>query len=434
MPAVNRHRVGPVRTALFLGLLTVAIKWAVCLQCSYSEDLVRVAPWGFGYEEGHIAANVIAGNGFSITSAAGNLPAAWGSTLPTTSSANFLPSAWVSPLYPLLLSEIFRYCGIFTPAAASVVIAVNCLAQGVTVSLLYLLGFHLGQKRVGFAAVGLFLVDPNAWQFLGWVWHTQLYAMLLLCHIYVLMRPARSPVWQGCLLGITLALALLTDGAAVMLVPITAFYVIRKKTGNNRILIGGAALLSGALLMTPWAWRNYEAFGAFNPLRGSVSTNLWVGNHAGNRDESYHGLSQSPWHNQEEFQTFVSLGEKGYSQLCRERVIAQVRSHPGRFLVDSLKRTTGFWFGEWWNGYSHIHWIYSAGLGIFTLLAIAGVYRGRKLHIELLLAVFLLFPLPYYLTVHGHGRYRAPIEPLICLAAALVFYRAEKSPSKSPQK
>lgn len=431
MSVVTPNRFGPVSTAIVLGVLVTIIKWIVCLQCSFSEDLVRVAPWGFGYEEGHIAANVTAGHGFSMAYAAGHLPAAWGSTLPTTTSADFLPTAWVSPLYPLLLSEIFLYCGLFTPAAASVVITVNCLAQGGIVALLYLLGFHLGNKSVGFAAAGLFLIDPNGWQYLGWAWHTQLYSLLLLCHFYVLLRPARSPVWQGGLLGVTLALALLTDGAAILVVPITVFCLVRKKLGNNRTLIGGVALLSGSLLMTPWAWRNYQAFGTFNPLRGSVSTNLWVGNYPGSRDESFHGLNQSPWHNQTEFQTFVSLGEKGYSHLCRERVIARVSSHPGRFVIDSLMRASGFWFGEWWNGFAHVRWFYSAGLIVFTILAIAGGYHGRKLGLELLFAAFLLFPLPYYLTIHGHGRYRAPIEPLICLAAAFIVYR-EKSRASKP--
>jgi hypothetical protein len=31
----------------------------------------------------------------------------------------------------------------------------------------------------------------------------------------------------------------------------------------------------------------------------------------------------------------------------------------------------------------------------------------------------LLFSLPYALTVHGHGRYRVPVEPILCLLGAL---------------
>ena len=57
----------------------------------------------------------------------------------------------------------------------------------------------------------------------------------------------------------------------------------------------------------------------------------------------------------------------------------------------------------------------------FTLLvqlSWRNLWRHRRRN-GMLLAAILLFGGPYYLTVHGHGRYRVPIEPLMCLLAAL---------------
>jgi hypothetical protein len=54
-----------------------------------------------------------------------------------------------------------------------------------------------------------------------------------------------------------------------------------------------------------------------------------------------------------------------------------------------------------------------------TALALRGAIRARRLGTGVLLAALLLFGGPYYLTVYGHGRYRVPIEPLMCLLAAL---------------
>jgi hypothetical protein len=84
-----------------------------------------------------------------------------------------------------------------------------------------------------------------------------------------------------------------------------------------------------------------------------------------------------------------------------------------------MMRFSGFWIGEWWSGYGHISWLYSVGLIALSGLALRGAIRARALGTGLLLAAILIFGGPYYLTVHGHGRYRVPIEPLMCLLAAL---------------
>ncbi len=82
-------------------------------------------------------------------------------------------------------------------------------------------------------------------------------------------------------------------------------------------------------------------------------------------------------------------------------------------------RFAGFWIGEFWTRYQHIHWLYSVGLIALSALALRGAIRARSFGTGALLAALLLFGGPYYLTVHGHGRYRVPVEPLMCLLAVL---------------
>ena len=55
-------------------------------------------------EAGHIAGNLALGHGYAIAAQDGR----------------FLPTAWISPLYPLLLSGIFRVFGAFSKTSASV--------------------------------------------------------------------------------------------------------------------------------------------------------------------------------------------------------------------------------------------------------------------------------------------------------------------------
>jgi len=153
-------------------------------------------------------------------------------------------------------------------------------------------------------------------------------------------------------------------------------------------------------------------------LRGNVGVNLWVGNHPGAEAESFHGLSPSPWHDAREGERFARLGERTYDRDARGRALAVIASDPLRFLGNSAKRFLGFWFGEFWTGWGHIAWIYSLGLATLSALALVGAVRARMSGTGALLAALVFFGGPYYLTVHGHGRYRVPIEPLMCLLAA----------------
>jgi hypothetical protein len=362
--------------------------------------------FAFGFEVGHIAGNIAAGHGFTVS----------------PDSEVYLPTAWVSPLYPLILAGIFKLFGAYTLAAAQAMLVANCLFQAASAGLLYLLGVRFGGRSVGLVAAFLFLVNPNGWQFLAWAWPSQLFAFLLLLHFYSLLVPIHRS--RG-LAGATFALALMADGAAIAVAPVTLAHLYfanptkaaDAKRERRRSL--GAALICFAIVVAPWTIRNAQQFGSINPLRGNVGVNLWVGNYPGANDESFHGLAPSPWHDAAEGKKFVALGERGYDRLARERALAEIVARPGRFIVNSLTRFSGFWLGEWWTGFGHIPWFYSLGLISLSALALRGAIRARKLGTGALLAAILLFGGPYYLTVHGHGRYRVPIEPLMCLLAAL---------------
>lgn len=368
-------------------------------------DLEAMAGNGFafGFEVGHIAGNIAAGHGFSVS----------------PDGEVFLPTAWVSPLYPLLLAAIFKLFGAYTLAAAKAMLVVNCLFQAASAGLLYLLGVRFGGRSVGFVAAGIFLVNPNGWQFLAWAWPSQLFAFLLLLHFYTLLVPMYRARGAGGLAGATFALALMADGAAIAIAPVTIAHLFLTNPKGERRTAFAAALICFAIVVTPWTIRNAQQFGSINPLRGNIGVNLWVGNYPGANAESFHGLAPSPWHDAAQGEKFAAVGERNYDRMAREWALAEIFARPGRFIANSLTRFSGFWVGEWWAGYRHIPWFYSLGLIALTALALRGAVRARKFGTGALLAAILLFGGPYYLTVHGHGRYRVPIEPLMCLLAAL---------------
>jgi hypothetical protein len=122
---------------------------------------LTTSTWRFGFEVGHIAANVAAGHGYTIA----------------TTDGGAIPTAWASPAYPLLLAAIFRVWGAFTAGSADVVVALNCLLQGATAGLLYAFGLRLAGRRAGGIAAILFLAQPGGWQFLAWAWPSHLLAL-----------------------------------------------------------------------------------------------------------------------------------------------------------------------------------------------------------------------------------------------------------------
>ncbi len=244
-----------------VGLATVLLRGWIGTRGLDRDTCAIKSEFDFGFEQGHIAGNLARGNGYSVKFGAS--PA--------------MPTAWASPLYPLLLAGIFRLWGAFTFESALAVIWLNAIFHGLIASLLYVMGLQLsegqsgrrsisddatkrrsdedveircgsssprepghamvppGGNRIGLCAVALFLVMPAGWQFLHWAWCIHLLAVLILAHLLVLMGQFRSPVLQAGLAGGTLALAMLADGAAVTLMPITAVCLMLRTRSRARL-------------------------------------------------------------------------------------------------------------------------------------------------------------------------------------------------------
>ncbi len=73
----------------------------------------------FGWEAGRIARSLVLGHGFANPFASSYL----GLTGPT---------AWVPPAYPFLIAGAFKLFGIYTPASAWMLLAINCLLSAAT--------------------------------------------------------------------------------------------------------------------------------------------------------------------------------------------------------------------------------------------------------------------------------------------------------------
>jgi hypothetical protein len=117
-----------------------------------------------------------------------------------------------------------------------------------------------------------------------------------------------------------------------------------------------------------------------------------------------------------------------------------VKDHPASVLRRIVSRAATFWIGgeeiEWRP--SWVYRLFHAGAlvrhilySLPALLGLAGLillYRSRKHRVVFatLATIFILFPLPYYVSL-TQPRYRAPIEPFLVILSVFGLLSLQKN-------
>jgi len=113
-----------------------------------------------------------------------------------------------------------------------------------------------------------------------------------------------------------------------------------------------------------------------------------------------------------------SMGEPAYDRLKIAEAMTWIKSHPSRFFRLTLARIAQFWFPvpRPPRYAAYLIWI-------ITLLSFPGFYIMLKRRVPAAVffgAVFLIYPLPYYIVVSG-VRYRVPVLWLSSLMAGYLL-------------
>src|SRR5260221_45636 len=138
----------------------------------------RIAPRGdhfqFGWEMGRIARSLAQDQGFSSPT-----------DLPTG------PSAWTPPIYPYVLSKIFKLFGIYSDASGWIILAFNSIFGALTCITIYKIGERIYGTGLARAASWTWAVFPYA---IYWpvrvVWEASLSAYLLSLALLFTLRIA----------------------------------------------------------------------------------------------------------------------------------------------------------------------------------------------------------------------------------------------------
>ena len=187
-----------------------------------------------------------------------------------------------------------------------------------------------------------------------------------------------------------------------------------------------AGALALVVTVAPWLIRNFQTF--HKPI--FFKDGFWLEACVGNLGNDLHWWNGKvhPAGSAKEMADFQRLGELGYMAEKRRLGLAFIATHPGTYVVRSIRRVVFMWTGFWSFNREYLreepldpeNIVF---LSSFTFLALAGLYKAFRRSPMVAMPYFLillLFPVPYYLT-HPDPGFRHPMDPLLIILACSVL-------------
>jgi 4-amino-4-deoxy-L-arabinose transferase-like glycosyltransferase len=379
--------------------------------------------WRFAGETGRIAQSIVEGRGFSSPF--------FGQTGPT---------AIMPPIYPLLLSGVFRLFGTYTKPSALVMLSLDSLFSALTCIPVFLIAQKSFGKRTADWAGWTWAFFPYAIYFSAdFIWVTTL-ATLMLALIFLaalhLEESPRASTWAG--FGVLAGIGALTDPVVLSVTPLLGLWMcyrlLRKK--QRWFAPALAAILAFGATVSPWMIRNYTVFHTFVPFRDNFGLELYIGNNGNTWHFAPGGFHPSS--TEREMDEYRQMGELAYMRHKQAQAMALIKQHPGDFVKLSLRRAVYMWTNFWSfsSRYTEAEPLDPPNIFLctsLTVLALAGLRRAfredARIGVPYAIALFF-FPVVYYIT-HPQDYYRRPIDPIFVVLAAFAVTswlrdRAEK--------
>jgi len=341
------------------------------------------------------------------------------------------PTAWIPPVYPFLLSLIFRVFGPFTLSSFFAAVLLNALFSAATTFPLFHLAQKVASRSVAIITAWLWVALPAGIMMpFEWIWDTSLSVLLATTLLWMTLRisdSAKRSLWL--IYALLWAIALLTNPSLGIALPFLLFWAAVRARDVVQLAwrIPVCALLLIILCCLPWTIRNYAIFHRIIPIRSSLPFELWIGNNDIFDPHAINGTQRITRF--EETRRYAQLGETAYLSDKQIRAITFIRQKPALFLHLTGRKIIATWIGTEHPMDDFLH--ANSLLVRFVILCNAILTLGIALGAVLLarsknpfafpLVIFpALFPLIYYVT-HPSLRYRHPIDPILILLAVIAF-------------
>lgn len=322
------------------------------------------------------------------------------------------------PLYEFALGGLYAITGPH-PETAWVF---HALLRGLSVLLLFLICQNVFGKDAGrlpgWIAASLFGFSPDLVEIGAMLMTETFFLFLSILTTYLFTRYFYKPtVRQVAVLTLAFGLTVLTRSTVGAFLPVFLFWLYQRRAFKHMgVLVG---LL--AIIMTPWAVRNWNTYHQFLPTMANYGYNFWVGNHVGGDGEGgyapvgdairTYGVIDANAYALDQFKTFLVAHPFEYARLTLVRTLKYF----------SPIRPMGFWFYQ--TGVPQFIFVASSSAWSFVLLclAFAGLFawwmRDRKHALLSYLAVFSILTAASVIPILVETRYRMPSYPFWAIFA-----------------
>jgi hypothetical protein len=333
------------------------------------------------------------------------------------------PTAWLPPVYPLLLSLIFRIFGAFTISSFFPAVLLNALFSAAATFPLYHLARQVAGRTVAVATGWLWVFLPAGIMMpFEWIWDTSLSVLLATTLLWMTFRISSSASPKRWLAyGLLWALALLTNPSLGIALPFLLIWAALRARNLVQLSWRIPAITFALILLCclPWTIRNYSVFHRFIPIRSSLPFELWIGNNDIFDPHAINGIQRITRF--EETRRYAQLGENAYLAEKSTRATFFIRQKPALFLHLIGRKVIATWIGTEHplSDFLHANSFLVRTVLLCNFLLTLGTAAGAllvarsRIPFAAPLAVFpILYPLVYYVT-HTSLRYRHPIDPIL---------------------
>ena len=368
------------------------------------------------YEMAVIGYSLYIGHGFSSP---------WG--------GNTGPTAWTAPLYPWLVSLVFRIFGPYSDRAAVALLTFNSVFSALTSWTIYRTAVRLFNPRVAFWSGWIWALFPCAiyWS-VTWIWETTLSAFLLsLLFMLTVEMEGDSRLWPWFRYGLVWGVAALTNTSLVSWLPFAGCWLAYQlyRSGKSFLLPAAVGAVVFWVLITPWIVRDYVVFHKLILIRGDLGSELRTGNNSlafGTWVPAYRAGNDPVLRAQ-----YTRMGEAAFDAEQTRLTRIWIAENPRRFAALSCHKFYYFWMGvphsEVWRIMPLLMFLMTPLSFLGLVLALWKRLRGVFLFVTLL----MFYPLIYYITFTT-DRYHHPIEPELvilatfCVVSAIQFVRSRR--------
>jgi hypothetical protein len=371
------------------------------------------------------------------------------------------PTAHLTPLPPLIAGTVYRVMGVGS-FPAELTLLIWTLGLTVLASWFFFRAFEAaGTPRpallLGLAGFWLLPINFHLEVVMFRIWEGTLATAIAAFFIYRVLRADRQrEVGWGEVVLLSLVAAVLflispplgLAGYAAALLLTLRTQPVRRWTG-----VAATAAIALAIVVTPWAIRNYSVMGSFIPLRSNLGLELAVANHlaaARGGDDRQIFLRRMeevhPYTSRYAYERFKQAGgEVAYADKLGRETKAWMADHPLDVARLSAKHVLQFFFPPRWFYFINDNSSQAVGLrqailwalSFFGLAGVVLVLVQRRRRLDYLIIMVLVPVLPYAITqpilryryiTYAPMMFFASLAALVALGAVGRLVRRHRAP------